>query len=58
MEREAKVLRRCLDGHSRSKMWLYVMTMIRAGMMREEDIDGFSDDLKSSIAYALKKRDS
>jgi len=29
MEKEAKVLRQCLDGHSRSKMWLYMLTMIR-----------------------------
>src|SRR5437868_9937234 len=45
MEREARVLRQCLDGHSRSKMWLYILTMIRAGMLRKEDIEVFSEEL-------------
>jgi len=55
MEREAKVLRQCLDGHSRSKMWLYVLTMIRAGMLTAADLEGFSKDLRDQVAYALKE---
>ena len=53
MEREAKVLRRCLDGHSRSKMWLYMLTMIRAGMLTKEDLEVFSEQLQKEISYAF-----
>ena len=55
MEREAKVLRQCLDGHSRSKMWLYMLTMIRAGMLTREDVAVFSADLQKEIAYAFEE---
>ena len=54
MEREATVLQQCLDGHSRSKMWLYILTMIRAGMLRKEDIEVFSEELQKEIAYAFE----
>ena len=53
MEKEAKVLRQCLDGHSRSKMWLYILTMIRAGMLTKEDVQSFSEQLQSEISYAF-----
>jgi hypothetical protein len=55
MEREARVLRQCLDGHSRSKMWLYILTMIRAGMLRKGDIEVFSEELQKEVAYAFKE---
>jgi len=38
MEREAKVLQKCLDGHSRSKMWLFMLSMISVGMLKKEDM--------------------
>ena len=53
MERESRVLRECLDGHSRSKMWLYMLTMIRAGMLTREDISVFSEDLQKEVLYAF-----
>lgn len=53
MEREAKVLQKCLDGHSRSKMWLYMLTMIRAGMLIKEDVGVFSAELQKEIACAF-----
>ena len=56
MEKEAEVLRRCLDGHSRSKMWLYILTMIGAGMLRKEDMEEFSSELQQEVAYAFDKR--
>jgi hypothetical protein len=55
MEREARVLRQCLDGHSRSKMWLYMLTMIRAGMLSRDDVAVFSADLQKEIAYAFEE---
>lgn len=54
MEREARVLRDCLDGHSRSKMWLYLLTMIRAGMFTREDMSSISPDLQKNISYAIE----
>ena len=54
MEKQAKVLKDCLDGYSRSKMWLHVMMMVRCGMMRQEDLEGFSEELRSKAEYVLK----
>lgn len=45
----AKVLRACLDGHSRSKMELYMMAMLNNGMMTEEDLAAFSPELRERI---------
>jgi hypothetical protein len=53
MEREAKILRQCLDGHSRSKMFLYMLTMIRAGMITKEDSEVFSEQLQKDLSYAF-----
>jgi len=35
MEKEARVLQGCLDGHSRSSMQMYILRMIGAGMQRK-----------------------
>jgi NADH:ubiquinone oxidoreductase subunit D len=56
MEREARVLRQCLDGHSRSKMWLYMLTMIRAGMLRREDLKVYSEELQKEVASAFEEK--
>ena len=45
MEKEAKILLQCLDGHSRSKMGHFVHTMIRAGMLQKEDLAEFSEGI-------------
>lgn len=42
MRKEAKVLTSCLDGHSRSKMWFYMILMRNAGMLKQEDLASFS----------------
>jgi hypothetical protein len=49
MEKEAKTLRNCLDGLSRSKMWLFMTTMRAAGMLKKEDLAGFSEELKKRV---------
>jgi hypothetical protein len=54
MERERKVLRECLDGHSRSSMWLFMLAMIRVGMLKKEDIGIFSEQLQKELAYAFE----
>ena len=56
VNKEAKVLHDCLDGHSRSKMWLYMLNMIRAGMLTREDISGFSEELQKEMAYVFTGR--
>jgi len=56
MEKEAKTLRHCLDGHSRSKMWIYMLSMIGAGMLKKEDLAEFSEDLQKEIGYAFEKK--
>ena len=58
MEKEARVLRECLDGHSRSKMWLYILTMIRAGMLTKEDLKVFSEDLQKQVSYAFEETEA
>lgn len=54
MQKQAKALRQCLDGHSRSTMFGFIVTMIHNGMMTREDLEGFSDDLKSKLAPVLE----
>jgi hypothetical protein len=46
---EAKTLRRCLDGCSRSNMWLHLLEMKAAGMIRREDLAEFSLELQKQI---------
>lgn len=50
----AVALRACLDGHTRSKMKLFMMKMLGEGMMTVEDLDGFSDDLRASLTEWTK----
>lgn len=56
MEKQAKVLRRCLDGHSRSNMWEFMLAMIHAGMLTRDDLAQFSDELQRELAYALDRK--
>ena len=53
MEKEAKTLRRCLDGHSRSKMFQFMISMIHAGMLTPNDLADFSLDLQGRLARVL-----
>jgi hypothetical protein len=45
----AKILRECLDGHSRSKMRLFMMVMLRHGMMTDDDLNKFSEELRERL---------
>jgi hypothetical protein len=49
MEKEAKTLRWCLDGHSRSQMWLFMRCMRSVGMLTKEDLAGFSEELQKQV---------
>ena len=46
MEEEAKTLVDCLDGHSRSKMQWYLFLMYQHGLIRDPDLEEFSEDLR------------
>jgi hypothetical protein len=56
MEKEAKILQKCLDGHSRSKMWMFMMTMISVGMLKQEDMAGFSEELRKEVSAVFDHR--
>lgn len=49
MEKEAKILRACLDGHSRSKMWFYMVLMREARMLKRDDLATFSVELQKRV---------
>ena len=43
---EARVLKQCLNGHSRSRMTDYMRLMLSAGLMSVDDLSFFSDELQ------------
>jgi hypothetical protein len=49
IRKEAKTLRDCLGDLSRSKMWLRLMAMRAAGMIRREDLTEFSEELQKQV---------
>lgn len=49
MDRESKILQRCLDGHSRSSMQSYLNLMILNGMLKREDAALFSPELQQQL---------
>lgn len=52
MKRQSKVLRDCLDGYSRSSMWLNMKTMLCVGMLKQEDLAVFSEELRTGLTEA------
>ena len=55
MKKEGKILEECLDGHSRSRMYMKMLLMLRYGMLKEEDLKGFSDGLQEQLTAYLKR---
>jgi hypothetical protein len=49
MEKQGKILRDCLDGYSKSNMDMHILLMLRHGLMKEEDLEPFSDELRSWV---------
>lgn len=49
IEKEARILVSCLDGHARSKMWFHLMLMRKAGILKGDDLADFSADLQKQI---------
>ena len=50
IEEIGRILRSCLDGHSRSTMMNYLMIMYRHQMLTEEDLGGFSEEVRGRCA--------
>jgi hypothetical protein len=48
-QKTARVLYDCLDGHTRSRMEMYLCLMYRHQMIKAEDLDEFSAPLKERI---------
>jgi hypothetical protein len=57
MERQARILEDCLDGHSRSRMEEYRGLMLGVGILTKEDIAVFSDELQSELLDLLAMRE-
>ena len=53
MKKEKKILQDCLDRHSRSYMYLSMLLMLRHGMLKEEDLQGFSEELQEQLTTHL-----
>lgn len=53
MKKESQILRDCLDNHSRSKMSMSMMLMLRHGMLKKEDLNKFSDELREQLMVFL-----
>lgn len=49
MRKIARTLCECLDGHSRSNMTLFMHLMRAAGMLKQEDLAEFSEELQNQI---------
>jgi len=47
---EAKILRTCFDGYSRSRLTLHIMNMYHCGIMEDEDIAEFSEDIQNLLS--------
>ena len=53
MAEEARVLRACLDGHSKRKVAWYLSLMYGYGMIGADDLDEFSDGLREAVRASL-----
>lgn len=49
IDEEAKILRECLDGSSRSKMQMHLVLLYGHGMIGEADLERFSDGLRDRV---------
>jgi hypothetical protein len=48
-KKAAKALHNSRDGHSRSKMGFYMITFRGQGMLKPEDLAGFSEDIQNRV---------
>lgn len=49
--KQGKILREWLDGASRSRMFMMLLSMRRAGMITRDDLAGFSPKLRDEVFF-------
>jgi len=54
MKEETKTLELCLGKHSRSSMFIQMLAMCTHGMLTNEDLANFSEELQDSLKKCLK----
>ncbi len=52
MEKGARTLTDCLDGHSRSAMDMFLVLMHRHGFITDSDLDLYSRELREHVVTA------
>ena len=53
MDEEARVLRSCLDGHSKGKVTWYLCLMYGHGMIEDGDLDEFTEGLQAAVRASV-----
>ena len=54
MQKEAKILTDCLDGHSRSSMHWRLFLMYGHGFIQDADLEEFSQELREQLLASSK----
>ena len=54
MDKEARILADCLNGHSRAKMVHYLLRMYCSGLIDRADLEEFSPELRERILAAAE----
>ena len=49
IQKEARIVRDCLDDHRRSSMVMKMLVMQGHGMLADKDLDGFSEELSERL---------
>jgi hypothetical protein len=49
MDEQAEILSQCLGHHSRSHMWLSVLLLRRYGLIRDQDLEQFSESFRQEV---------
>jgi hypothetical protein len=49
INKDAKILRFCFDGHSRSKMEGFLFAMYNHGILEKGDLDQLSEEIRSKL---------
>lgn len=55
VRQEASILRECLDGHSRSRMLEFMLTMYRCKILIDSDLCDFSEEMKERIVRIVNE---
>jgi hypothetical protein len=50
-QKQARILRDCLDGESRSRMFIMLLSMRQAGMITKADLADYSEKLREDVFF-------